>query len=152
MTLLNIFCPECTPWLLLMLAGAWILGWLFWSMFKGSAYKANIRQLEADLGDSQKENTDLKTDLTQANYQVEKQTKDYADLQSKLSDLDMKFLAQREKLAAAESKINPDVSNWEQRIAKLGEELPSVKAEKEQLMVAYEKVKAEVDAQQAPPK
>ena len=51
---LAIFCPECTPWLVLMLLGAWILGWFFWSMIKGTKYRASINELESQTADLKK--------------------------------------------------------------------------------------------------
>ncbi|MEO1515411.1 MAG: hypothetical protein AAFV95_10370 [Bacteroidota bacterium] len=146
MTLLTIFCPECTPWLLLMLAGAWILGWLFWAMFKGSSYQSQIKQLSGDLEDTQKVNTVLQKDMAEANYKMEKQATDYAEMQQKYADLDIRYKAQGEALQAAKSGIDPDASNWERRLAKMGDELTTVKAAKEQLQADFNKIKADYEA------
>lgn len=95
---LAIFCPECTLWLVLMLLGAWILGWLFWSMFKGAPYQASIKELQARVTDLDKKNTDLRTDLSNEKYNLEKRNGEYDKLKSKNMDLDLQFKVQGEKL------------------------------------------------------
>ena len=116
---LTIFCPECTPWLLLMLAGAWILGWLFWSILKGSGYQSKIRTLESELDHLKTENTDLKTEISQARYEVEKQEGEFAKLKLKLGDLDLKFKAQGEELDAAIAKAKGEPAELNKRIEEL---------------------------------
>lgn len=129
-----------------MLAGAWILGWLFWAMFKGSSYQSQIKQLSGDLEDTQKVNTVLQKDMAEANYKMEKQATDYAEMQQKYADLDIRYKAQGEALQAAKSGIDPDASNWERRLAKMGDELTTVKAAKEQLQADFNKIKADYEA------
>ncbi len=97
MTLLNIFCPECTPYLLLMLAGAWILGWLFWKMFKESGYVTNIKNLENEVSRVKQKNTDLSTEITQANYRVEKTETENNKLRTKIGDMDIQYRAKNEE-------------------------------------------------------
>lgn len=126
---LAIFCPECTPWLLLMLAGAWLLGWLFWSLFKGANYKTQIKSLSTELEQVSAENTDLKTELTQARYEVEKREGEFANLKLKLGDLDLKYKVRGEELDAAiaqakglpTSELNEKIAALEQELAKYKE-------------------------------
>jgi chromosome segregation ATPase len=98
---LAIFCPECTPWLVLMLLGAWILGWLFWSMIKGSKYQATINELRPQIADLKKKNTDLHTELSTEKYNLEKRNGEYDKLRSKYMDLDLKIKVQGEELTKA---------------------------------------------------
>jgi chromosome segregation ATPase len=95
---LALFCPECTPWLVLMLIGAWILGWLFWSIIKGSKYQTTINELKPQVTDLKKKNTDLRSDLSNQKYHLEKRNGEYDKLKSKHRDLDMKFKVQGEEL------------------------------------------------------
>ncbi len=104
MILLNIFCPECTPWLLLMLAGAWLLGWMFWSLFKGQGYKAQIAELEGQVKVLGEDNLNLKTEINEARYQVEKKEGEFHGLRLKLGDLDLKYKVQSEELADVVAK------------------------------------------------
>ncbi|MEM8906883.1 MAG: hypothetical protein AAGD05_03470, partial [Bacteroidota bacterium] len=133
-----IFCPECTPWLLLLLAGAWILGWLFWALFKGSAYQSKIRQLEGDLGNAQKENLNLKTEINEARYAVEKQEGEFNKLRLKLGDLNLKFKAQGEELDAAIARSKGDTSSLDQRIDELEKALAKTAAEKTEIYAKYQ--------------
>ena len=100
---LAIFCPECTLWLILMLLGAWILGWLFWSMIKGSSYQSAIREFKAQVEDLSKANTDLRTDLANEKYALEKRNGEYDKLRAKHMDLDLKFKVQGENLTNAQN-------------------------------------------------
>jgi len=125
---LAIFCPECTPWLLLMLAGAWVLGWLFWSLFKGASYKSQIKSLSGELEQVKTENTDLKTEITQARYEVEKREGEFANLKLKLGDLDLKYKVRGEELDAAISKAKGLPTNQlNEKIAALEKELSKYK-------------------------
>ncbi|MFK7806677.1 MAG: hypothetical protein AB8F74_02650 [Saprospiraceae bacterium] len=97
MLLLDIFCAECTPYLLLMLAGAWGLGWLFWKLLKENGYLDNIKNLEGEVETINKENVDLKTEITQVNYEVEKAGQENMKLRTKIGDLDIQQKADKEK-------------------------------------------------------
>ena len=100
MNLLNIFCPECTPVLLLMLAGAWILGWLFWKIFKESGYKSSINKLEHEVEVTNKKNVDLTADIADARYEVSKGEAEITKLRTKVGDLDLKLKVQEEEATA----------------------------------------------------
>ena len=124
---LVIFCPECTPWLLLMLAGAWVLGWLFWSLFKGASYQSQIKALSTELDQAKTENTNLKTEITQARYEVEKREGEFADLKLKLGDLDLKYKVRGEELDAAIAKAQGLPAELNEKIAALEKELAQYK-------------------------
>ncbi len=95
---LAIFCPECTPWLVLMLVGAWILGWLFWSLFKGTQYRSTINELNSQVTDLTGKNTDLSTDLRNEKYALEKRNGEYQKLNKENMDLDLQSKVKGEKL------------------------------------------------------
>ncbi len=97
MLLLDIFCAECTPYLLLMLAGAWGLGWAFWKLLKENGLLSNIKKLETEVTEVKKENVDLKTELTQANYEVEKRSNDLTKLRHKIGDFELQGKVAQEK-------------------------------------------------------
>ena len=99
MRLLNIFCAECTPYLLLMLAGAWALGWLFWKLLKEGNYKDSIKKLEHELDNFKKENLNLKTEIADARYVVGKNEKEMLTLRSKIGDLDLQDKVKGEKIS-----------------------------------------------------
>lgn len=103
---LAIFCPECTLWLVLMLLGAWILGWVLWSLIKGTKYQSIIQNLESQTADLTEKNTDLReqntalhTNLRNEQYSLEKRNGEYEKLNSKFMDLDLKYKVQGESLA-----------------------------------------------------
>jgi len=98
MKLLNIFCAECTPYLLLMLAGAWILGWLFWKLLKEGGYKDSIQKLEHQVDNFKKENLNLKTEIADAKYVVGKNEKEMMSLRSKIGDLDLQHKVRGEEI------------------------------------------------------
>jgi len=81
-----------------MLLGAWILGWFFWSMIKGTKYRASINELELETADLKKKNTELHTDLTNEKYNLEKRNGEYDQLNSQHKDLYLKFKVQEENL------------------------------------------------------
>ncbi len=100
MILLDIFCPECTLYLLLMLLGAWVLGWLFWKMFKESGYKSSIKKLEEEVERVNKNNVNLKAEISEARYEVEKSGEEIAKLRSKVGDLDLAAKVKEEEFNA----------------------------------------------------
>jgi predicted nucleic acid-binding Zn-ribbon protein len=104
MLLLNIFCAECTPYLLLMLAGAWGLGWLFWKLFKESGYLETIKRMGAEISAFKKENLDLKTEITQAHYEVDKSGKELTKLRHKIGDFELQGRVSEEKLQALQDE------------------------------------------------
>lgn len=137
MIVLNLFCPECTLWLVLMLAGAWILGWIFWALLLGSGYRSTIKTLKTEEADLKKKNTDLKSELIQAKYEKEKRDEEYKTLRSKHGQLDIQHKALAEQLAAAKAGTTADSSKWDARIAELEKELAATKAAKEKLQADY---------------
>ena len=70
----NLFssCPNCSWWLIPLLFGAWLLGWLFWGAFRGGSYKTTIKGLQGDLTDLRGQKTELETELAKSNYEYEK--------------------------------------------------------------------------------
>lgn len=66
------WCPNCSWWLLPLLIGAWILGWLLWGAFKGGQFKNIIKGLQGDLTDLRTQKTEVETDLAKANYEFER--------------------------------------------------------------------------------
>ena len=95
---LAIFCPECTLWLILMLLGAWVLGWLLWGIVKGSQYKTEIKHNEDQISDLTEKNTNLKSELNDEKYAHEKKNMEYDKLRSRNIDLDMQYKVQMEQL------------------------------------------------------
>ncbi|MEM9819421.1 MAG: hypothetical protein AAF985_00055 [Bacteroidota bacterium] len=124
---LAIFCPECTPWLLLMLAGAWVLGGLFWALLKGTGYQSQIKSLSTELDQAHTENTNLKTAITQARYEVEKREGEFTKLKLKLGDLDLKYKVRGEELDAAIAKAQGLPTELNEKIAALEKELAQYK-------------------------
>ena len=112
MLLLEIFCPECTPWLLLMLLGAWLLGWLFWGLIKGTNYRIKIKGIEEDLTRSNEQNTKLKEDLSSERYAHEKLSGNHKDLRNKYDQLDLNHKVEKEKLGN-------EIADLQQQIADL---------------------------------
>jgi len=66
------WCPNCSWWLLPLLIGAWILGYLLWGSYKGGSYKNIIKGLQGDLTNLRGQKTDLETELAKSNYEYEK--------------------------------------------------------------------------------
>ncbi len=86
-------CPNCTWWLLPLLFFAWLLGWLLWSWTKGSSYRSEIDGLHGDISSWKSKFTETENHLSQARYDKEKLSGEYATLQSKISDYNLKYRA-----------------------------------------------------------
>ncbi|MFT4663373.1 MAG: putative RNase H-like nuclease (RuvC/YqgF family) [Polaribacter sp.] len=113
MLLLDIFCAGCTPYLLMMLAGAWGLGWVFWKLLKENGLLSNIKNLETEVTEVKKENVDLKTELTQANYEVEKKGKDLTKARHRIGDFELQGKVAQEKFAELQGTFEQLKTDYE---------------------------------------
>ena len=116
------WCTDCSWWLLPLLFGAWILGWLLWALTKGSRYKSEINGLQGDIKNWKKRFTATESDLAQAKYDREKISAEYATTKSKLADSTFRYGALEKKYKQIESNNvgnDVDVSKWENHIVDL---------------------------------
>jgi len=113
MILLDLFCAACTPYLLLMLGGAWALGWLFWKLLKENGYVNNINKLEGEISDVKKQNVELKTEITQANYEVEKSGNELTRLRHKIGDFELKGKVEEERWNELQSSYDKLKGDYE---------------------------------------
>lgn len=132
LTYLGIFswCPHCSLWLILLLLGAWILGWLLWDWTKGSRLRAERDGLHAEINNWKKKFTDTESDLAQARYDREKMSGEFATVKSKLVDADTRYLALEEKykqLETTNAAPQVDVTQWENHIANMEHQLENSK-------------------------
>jgi len=133
-----------------MLAGAWVLGWLFWAMMKGSNYQSKIKMLSNELGIFKEKSVELEENLAKASYEAEKSKSELDSLQKKHSEMELGVYALKEQLEAAKREgSGEDSSNWEKRVAKLGDELLSTKQARDQFKAQYDEIKAAYDALKA---
>ena len=115
-------CPNCSWWLILLLLGAWILGWLLWNWTKGSRLESEKNGLNSDIKNWKKKFTETESDLAQAKYDREKVSGEFATVKSKLADSDFRYRALEEKYTQIESTSggnDVDVSKWENHIVDL---------------------------------
>lgn len=120
------WCPNCSLWLLLLLLGAWILGWLLWNWTKGSRLETEINGLHGDIKNWKKKFTETESDLAQAKYDREKISGEFATVKSRLADSDVRYRALEEKYNQLESTgggETVDVSKWENHIVDLETQL-----------------------------
>ena len=103
--LLEIFCKGCTIPLILMLLGAWLLGWLFWWLFNRSTYMDKITGLEGELNKWKGRANGLEADLSAANYEKDKFSKEFAAEKAKKADAEMALRVCKESLANAEAAL-----------------------------------------------
>ena len=103
--LLEILCEGCTLPLLLMLLCAWLLGWLFWWLFNRSGYMDKITKLEGELKNWKGRANGLEADLSAANYEKDKFSKELAAEKASKADIEMAFRACKEGLANAEAAL-----------------------------------------------
>ncbi len=100
----NNICFECSWVIIPMLIISWLLGWLFWWLFNRSKYQARIDELEEQVTSWKNKSNQFEGDLTSANYEKEKMSKDLASYRSKNADLDIQLRACKEQVAAATEK------------------------------------------------
>ena len=116
------FCPNCTLWLLLLLLGAWILGWLLWDWTKGSRLRSEVNGLHGDIKNWKKKFTETESDLAQAKYDREKISGEFATAKSRLASSDVRYKALEDKfslLESTEGDVDVDVSKYENHITDL---------------------------------
>jgi len=113
MLLLDIFCAACTPYLLLMLAGAWGLGWMFWKLLKENGLLSTIKKLETEIGEVKTENVDLKTEITQVNYEIEKRGNDLTKLRHKIGDFELQGKVEQEKFSELQGAFDKLKADYE---------------------------------------
>ena len=128
MTLLGIFsfCPNCSWWLLPLLLGAWLLGYLLWNWTKGSSYRSEVNGLHGDIKNWKKKFNETELELSQAKYEREKMGGEFATLKSRFADQDTKYQALESKYKTVSANVGSstiDTSEWTNRIAALEAEL-----------------------------
>lgn len=97
-------CPICTWWLLPLLIGAWLLGWLFWRLTGRQKYLNQINDLQGQNRQLNVRLTDFEKDLATSQYEFNKLTEDYDLLRSKNADLDIQLRACEEKSSRLEAQ------------------------------------------------
>ncbi len=120
------WCPNCSWWLIPLLLGAWILGWLLWDWTKGSNLRNEVNGLHGDIKNWKKKFIDTESDLKQAKYDQEKISGEFATIKSKLADSELRFQAMADKYDDLESKGGGgevDVAKWENHISDLESQL-----------------------------
>ncbi len=120
------WCPNCSLWLLILLAGAWFLGWLFYHWTTGSRLRTEAKGLQEDIKNWKNKFTETESDLKQAKYDRDKMSGEFATIKSKLADSDLRFQAMADKYDELEAKsgtIDVDISKWESHSADLEAQL-----------------------------
>ncbi|MFT6319621.1 MAG: putative flap endonuclease-1-like 5' DNA nuclease/putative nuclease with TOPRIM domain [Granulosicoccus sp.] len=138
------WCPNCSWWLILLLLGAWILGWLLWNWTKGSRLESEKNGLNSDIKNWKKKFTETESDLAQAKYDREKVSGEFATVKSKLADSDFRYRALEEKYTQIESTSggnDVDVSKWENHIVDLEGQLEKSRSTNFKLQDDYSALK-----------
>ncbi|MFK7770493.1 MAG: hypothetical protein AB8F94_00085 [Saprospiraceae bacterium] len=120
------WCVNCSWWLIPLLLGAWILGWLLWDWTKGSRLESEKKGLHGDIKNWKKKFTETESDLAQAKYDREKISGEFATAKSRLADSDVRYRALESKYKELESTGgggDVDVSKWENHIVDLESQL-----------------------------
>jgi predicted flap endonuclease-1-like 5' DNA nuclease len=119
------WCPHCSLWLILLLLGAWILGWLLWDWTKGSRLRTAAHGLRRDIKNWKKKFTETESDLAQAKYDKEEISVEFATVKSKLADSDVRYQLMLEKYNELESTGSGgvDIPKWENHMADLESQL-----------------------------
>lgn len=116
------WCPDCSLWLILLLLGAWFLGWLFCYWTTVSRLRNERKALEKDVKNWKNKFTETESDLKQAKYDREKLSGEFATVKSQLADSDLRFQAMADKydeLQAKGGNVDADVSKWENQVTDL---------------------------------
>jgi len=122
-------CPNCSWWLLPLLLGAMLLGYLWWRWTSGSRLKTQINSLSSDINNWRAKFKTQNEKLAEVEYDKEKLSGEYATLHSKMSDSNAKYLALENKYDLAISSESVDTSDYTNRIAELESQLSVVGAE-----------------------
>jgi predicted flap endonuclease-1-like 5' DNA nuclease len=101
--LLEFFCEGCTLPLLFMFLGAWLLAWLFWWLFNRSTYMDRINRLDGEVNKWKGRANGLEADLSAANYEKDKFSKELAAEKAAKADVEMALRVCKEGLANAEA-------------------------------------------------
>ena len=102
-------CPNCSLWLLLLMLGAWFLGWLLGYWIKDYRLKAEINGLHRDIKNWKNKLTKTESEVEQAKYDREKIGGEIATTKSRLLDSNVRYKALQEKYNQLESKGGEDV-------------------------------------------
>jgi predicted flap endonuclease-1-like 5' DNA nuclease len=102
-------CPNCSLWLLLLMLGAWFLGWLLGYWIKDYRLKAEINGLHRDIKNWKNKLTKTESEVEQAKYDREKIVGEIATTKSRLLDSNVRYKALQEKYNQLESKGGEDV-------------------------------------------
>ena len=97
-------CPNCSLWLLLLMLGAWFLGWLLGYWIKDYRIKAEINGLHRDIKNWKNKLTKTESEVEQAKYDREKVGGEIATTKSRLLDSNVRYKALQEKYNQLESK------------------------------------------------
>ncbi len=100
---LEIFCEGCTFPLLLMLLGAWLLGWLFWWLINRNGYMEKINKAEGEVTNWKGRANGLEADLSAAAYERDKYKGELAAAKAAKGDVEMALRVCKESLANAEA-------------------------------------------------
>ncbi|MFK8006850.1 MAG: hypothetical protein AB8H03_10775 [Saprospiraceae bacterium] len=139
------WCPNCSWWLIPLLLGAWILGWLLWNWTKGSRLESEVNGLHGDIKNWKKKFTETESDLAQAKYDREKISGEFATAKSRLADSDVRYLALQGKYQELESTgggRDVDVSKWENQIVDLEAQLEKSRSTNFKLQDDYSALKS----------
>ncbi|HFC00875.1 MAG TPA: hypothetical protein ENJ53_08745, partial [Phaeodactylibacter sp.] len=127
MILLNMFswCSNCSWWLLPLLFGAWLLGYLLWNWTTGKRLKGEIEDLRANIKNWKTKFNDTEKELAQARYDQEKLNGEYATLKTRLANNDAKYRELQTSYQDLEAQgiAAIDTSKWTDRIADLESQL-----------------------------
>lgn len=84
-------CPICTWWLLPLLLIAWLLGWLFWSLFFKKKYVNRIKYLEGEVVRLSGLAGNLERDLVNTRSENERALAQYSVAQDDIANLEMRL-------------------------------------------------------------
>ncbi len=104
-------CTVCSWQLLPMLLGAWILGWIFWQLFRGATLKNNIIDLKANVSKLKTSEAGLKEEISNVNYDKEKIYADMLSSRSQFDDLELKYNALYERNIDVENNLRSFQNN-----------------------------------------
>ena len=149
MIYLATWCPNCSWWLLPLLLGAWILGYLIWGAYKGGSYKNIIRGLQGDLTDLRTQKTEIETDLAKANYEYEKANSEKLGLFNQNKAWEEKY-SQLSQSASSATTTKIDTSEYQAKIAEQAAQLETYRKTNLQLETEFQGLKrryADIESQ-----
>jgi len=137
-------CPNCSLWLIPLLIGAWLLGYLLWNWTKGARYKNEIGGLQGDIKNWKKKFNDTEGELSEARFEKERVNGEYATLKSRFSDYDTKYRSMEKNynsLLATGGGGDVDMSQWNNKISDLESQLEVSRNTNLKLQGDYAKLK-----------